>query len=294
MYLLFKSQLSAQEILDIEATPSLMAAVNNNSMAAGLKGYKTDSYLAFCSNANAISIDAAFGKNNEDIMCDFGRQFVMFEWFGNNNKATKPMTNLYQKVTFTEAISNAYSLFDLYSSDSRKLTDFIWNNAYAYTKLSAKLTSDTTLLKNVLELLTGYSLNTFASIDTMMVDAAAVGKICDSAAARACLFANKTVCNQYTLTTSTVLYVAMFARKQTVTFGTNSNINIGRCYAFNGISAMNSTNQNNYSPVYTKTDGSTAGTIITRTTLNFFCNSIYFGATGASQGQYGDIVHFVI
>jgi len=45
------------------------------------KALNLSSYQAFCANANADSLDAAFGKNNEDEIYRIGKQLAMYAWF---------------------------------------------------------------------------------------------------------------------------------------------------------------------------------------------------------------------
>ena len=59
----------------------------------------TASYMTFCSEgygstANPGALDAALGKNNEDMILQIGRQLAMYAWFKGVNKTSYPFTNL--------------------------------------------------------------------------------------------------------------------------------------------------------------------------------------------------------
>lgn len=81
-----------------EGTPLNKATLLSDDTAAML-GFSTDddptvnealatihkmfypSYMAFCTNANSDSLDAAFGKNNEDLILNIGKQLYMYSAF---------------------------------------------------------------------------------------------------------------------------------------------------------------------------------------------------------------------
>ena len=50
------------------------------------------SYMAFCANVNADSLDAAFGKGND--VNGIGRQLAMYSWFKGTDKTEFPFTYL--------------------------------------------------------------------------------------------------------------------------------------------------------------------------------------------------------
>lgn len=52
------------------------------------------SYMAFCANVNTDSLDAAFGKNNEDRVKGLGLQLAMYAWFKGVNKVEFPFAEL--------------------------------------------------------------------------------------------------------------------------------------------------------------------------------------------------------
>lgn len=101
-----------------------------------------ESYLAWVTNANSNSIDAAFGKNNETYLKGLGRQLAMYAWFKGANKTTYPFTNLINCNTLndltdsakTEILSdvNLVSLFHStnYAKDKLYLNFSTWKTNY--------------------------------------------------------------------------------------------------------------------------------------------------------------------
>ena len=75
------------------------------------------SCFAFIASQNSDTLDAAFGKNNEDLILDIGKQMAMYAWFKGVNKTEKPFTNLIgmSKLSdmtldvFEEIVENAYT-----------------------------------------------------------------------------------------------------------------------------------------------------------------------------------------
>lgn len=72
------------------------------------------SYLAFCINANADGLDAAFGKGNEDRVTGIGRQLAMYAWFKGDNKLEYPFTNLVTCDTLQDILNNTNALNEVY------------------------------------------------------------------------------------------------------------------------------------------------------------------------------------
>ncbi len=56
--------------------------------------YNSSSYFAFIAAQNETTLDAAFGKNNEDLILDLGKQMAMYAWFMGTDKTENPFTNL--------------------------------------------------------------------------------------------------------------------------------------------------------------------------------------------------------
>lgn len=125
MYLLFRSQLTSQEIADIEANPSLMSIISANSMPLT----DTSSYQAFVANVSAVSVECALGKNNETDMPGIGRQLAMYAWYKGDAKATYPFPNLQATKNLLTAAANQSVINEIITSTS--LLNFM--NAYDYS-----------------------------------------------------------------------------------------------------------------------------------------------------------------
>lgn len=103
---------------------------------------QTASYMAFCANVNTESLDAAFGKNNEDRISGIGKQLAMYAWFKGDSKETYPFTNLIQCDTMQQCASNAFE--EIFTNDN--VLSLIGSSPYAIgmlysTKKSTILTA---------------------------------------------------------------------------------------------------------------------------------------------------------
>ena len=87
------------------------------------------SYQAFCANVNDNSLDAAFGKNNEDMMFGLGLQLAMYAWFKGNSKTTYPFTKLLKRGSFIDVLENTLASDELEANAT--LGSLITSNAYA-------------------------------------------------------------------------------------------------------------------------------------------------------------------
>ena len=67
------------------------------------------SYQAFCTAANSDSLDAAFGKNNEENIKFVGKQMALYSWFKGDSKVSYPFTGLKTRNTFANCYTNSYS-----------------------------------------------------------------------------------------------------------------------------------------------------------------------------------------
>lgn len=52
------------------------------------------SYLAFVANNNDGQVNAAFGKNNEDLVKGIGKALAMYSWYMGDNKIEHPFSSL--------------------------------------------------------------------------------------------------------------------------------------------------------------------------------------------------------
>ena len=89
---------------------------------------KTDSYLAFCANVNANSLDAALGKNVEEYLNYIGLQLAMYAWFKGDSKTTYPFTNLKTCKTLAEILGNASARNEIYANTN--LLTMLVNSPY--------------------------------------------------------------------------------------------------------------------------------------------------------------------
>ncbi len=63
------------------------------------------SYMAFCSNVNADSLDAAFGKGNEDKVVGLGKQLAMYAWYKGTSRSVA-FTNLIKHATLSAVLDD--------------------------------------------------------------------------------------------------------------------------------------------------------------------------------------------
>lgn len=97
--------------------------------AADLKNYEYSSYHQFCANVNSDALDAAFGKNNEDVILGLGRQIAMYGWFLGSLKAAFPFTNLLTCSTLQNIVSNLQAKRELILHTG--ITKLIGSSPYA-------------------------------------------------------------------------------------------------------------------------------------------------------------------
>lgn len=79
------------------------------------------SYLAFCTNANSDSLDAAFGKNNVSLTKNIGMQMAMYAWFKGENVNSYPYTYIKTKEYLTEIFSDKNAYLEYLDSQTLQL-----------------------------------------------------------------------------------------------------------------------------------------------------------------------------
>ena len=92
-------------------------ADNVDGVKENLGIYNLSSYFAFIAAQNETTLDAAFGKNNEEFILDIGKQMAMYAWFNGADKTENPFLNLIgmSKLsdmtleTFEEIAINSYT-----------------------------------------------------------------------------------------------------------------------------------------------------------------------------------------
>lgn len=102
---------------------------------------QTDSYLAFCGAVNSNSLDSAFGKNNESKLTNIGNQLAMYAWFKGEDESTYPYTNLKQKKTLEDCLTDANSMAEIWASSN--LWDLINTSPYALAEFNSTDVSNT-------------------------------------------------------------------------------------------------------------------------------------------------------
>jgi len=96
------------------------------------------SYMAFCTNANMDSLDAAFGKNNENEIKGIGRQLAMYAWFKGDSKVSYPFTSLLSKNSLSEinldvsVLSNNFNIIDLIGASTYANLTINWGKLLVY------------------------------------------------------------------------------------------------------------------------------------------------------------------
>lgn len=83
------------------------------------RGLNLSSFIAFCTNANTESLDAAFGKGNENRVRGIGLQLAMYAWFKGTDKALYPFSKLIVCDNIQDCLEFA--------------SDEILNNTYIYS-----------------------------------------------------------------------------------------------------------------------------------------------------------------
>jgi hypothetical protein len=110
------------------------SATNMNKIEAGIANNTgLASYLAFCGNVNANMIDAALGKNNENLVTNLGMQLAMYAWFKGDSKVTYPFTNLITCDTLADCFNNSSAYAEMIANANVKA--LIYGSEYAFTKL---------------------------------------------------------------------------------------------------------------------------------------------------------------
>ena len=97
--------------------------------------FPTDSFMAFATNANADSLDAAFGKNNTSIVLDIPRQLAMY---GNFKGSALSFTSLPRNISFVSLLQNYPDIF-AYLYSSSYVAELTKLSPYAKSVISAEV-----------------------------------------------------------------------------------------------------------------------------------------------------------
>lgn len=103
--------------------------------------YGLSSYLTFVASQDSDTLDASFGKNNEDMIRGVGTGLAMYGWFKGLDKTVYPFTNLCRLQTLNDMNMDVYK--EIVSSDL--LFWFITASSYATDKMFSKIQANSYL-----------------------------------------------------------------------------------------------------------------------------------------------------
>lgn len=95
--------------------------------------YGTSSYLTFVASQDSDTLDASFGKNNEDKVRGVGMALAMYGWFKGLDKTEHPFTDLSKMSTLNLMSTDIYN--EIMSDDNFYLYDIITASPYATAKI---------------------------------------------------------------------------------------------------------------------------------------------------------------
>lgn len=112
-------------------------------LKSSIKLYERSSYIAFCSNINADSLDAAFGKNNESTMLSIGRQLAMYSWFKGTSQSSNPYSTIAGIDTFRSIYANLTAIMEVEATSA--LIDLINLSPFAKSIRDSALSNESTV-----------------------------------------------------------------------------------------------------------------------------------------------------
>lgn len=127
---------AATDVKVSEDVEKLMGASDVNDALANIVKILYPSYMAFCTNANSDSLDAAFGKNNEDLILNIGKQLCMYSSFkgselsGNDKKlllSVDKFDTICRSKTLSDIICDHENLLNLIDSSPFAIEKFKCN-----------------------------------------------------------------------------------------------------------------------------------------------------------------------
>jgi len=180
-------------------------AVNLNKIEAGVEtaGIGVASYLAFCGNVNANMLDAAFGKNNEDMITGLGRQLAMYAWFKGDSKITYPFTNLITCNTFNDCLNNGYAFVEIL--DNSYIKALVNLNLYAKALFVAKD------IGKAVAVLAGLNPDDYADMEAVAENTSAMEAVAASATAITAVAENTVAANLVAASTTAITAVVSSA-----------------------------------------------------------------------------------
>lgn len=145
-------------------------------------------YFEFVKKVNADSLDAAFGKYNEDLMTNIGLQLALYGVYANYTSGVRisDYPNLIRCSTIADINNNLDAILELFSISSLiemspfAIEKFNWNSVFAKEGLVEKLKGDS------------------SAMDKVLSSVPLTDKLYADLSARAMLYSNKQVLGGYT------------------------------------------------------------------------------------------------
>lgn len=240
------------------------------------------SYIAFCTNANTNSLDAAFGKNNEDRISGLGLQLAMYAWFKGESKVTFPYTNLMTKNTLAEALADYASLNEIILSSN--IMALIQASPYANSVYNTAMQSNPTPLAKVIGVQAGLSADDITSMTVLIDTTAYFTAVCNATKARELIYTNRAITQPIIIGSANALAV-INTKKITTAFNARSSLSIGNCFVISGTACRGGSSGQNYE--YCTAYGTSDGDVSINGTLNRFASSIAktYGTLPYSDGS---------
>jgi hypothetical protein len=245
---------------------------------------KSDSYIAWVTNANTGSLDAAFGKLNEDKILFIGSQLAMYAWYKGVSKSSFPFANLQLQSTLSNVVNNLGSLSEVLS-EGIHIQALMNSSPYAQTVLSnAIITNGGGALAQIAGIANA---SNFTSLASLYADTTAMLSVLNNQTCVNAIFGNTYMTQQLISTPSAS--VALYQRDKALNKAVKSTT--AKVSLLSNISDFNlTTNYNNMiatldsSGLFTKTvaNGSMNGT-----------NWAYVGSYGASNPVFTNIKSMV-
>lgn len=156
--------------------------------AALMKAVPTASYMAFCTNANTNSLDAAFGKNNENTIKGLGLQLAMYSWFKGDSKITYPYTNLIAFNSFRSICEDPQGLAEIIINSN--IVSLINASPWAKAIYEAIVDLDSITMGKALAVVAGKNPDNYADVTAIASDAEVMSILASSAASMAAICTN--------------------------------------------------------------------------------------------------------
>lgn len=126
------------EAKEMKVSPEVTAATGESNVDDVLKNISHlfySSYMAFCTNANSDSLDAAFGKNNEDLILNIGKQLYMYSAFKGSELSEHDKKLLLYADKF-DTICKSRTLSDVIC-DNENLLELVGQSPFAVDKFKS-------------------------------------------------------------------------------------------------------------------------------------------------------------